>query len=285
MIDYYFDYDITFIRELLDLSQEEFASKLNVTQVSVAMWETGKTIPNKITLEKIYNLAMENGIHLNRIKIRFFEDDKKDNVLLYHGSKKGIVGDLTFKHSNDRSDFGVGFYLGENLTQASTWVCDSENGSVYCFYLKNNSKLKVEHFDVDLDWVLAICLNRGYLKDKMTHPLINDIKRRIDNADIIVAPIADNVMYLTIQEFAEGYITDEQCKHALSANHLGTQYVCKTNKAIGALSPIARLYLCEKEKEEYREVKINEGRNGQAKSKAARIEFRNKGRYIDELFS
>ena len=283
MKDFDFAYDITFIREMLDLSQEEFASKIGVSQITVAMWETNKTIPNKSSLGKIFSLAFECGVSINQIKSKFFDDDKKDKVLLFHGSNNGIKGEISFKFSNPRSDFGIGFYLGESLTQAASWVCDSEFGSVYCFYAKL-STLKIIRFDVDLDWILAICLNRGFLNDKLNHPIIKKIKKRISSADVIFAPIADNVMYLTIQEFANGFITDEQCKHSLSANHLGMQYVFKSEESLKHLQPISRLYLCEKEKEYYQDIKLGEEINGQNKSKAARIEYRNKGRYIDEIF-
>ena len=283
MKDYDFAYDITFIREMLDLSQEEFASELDVSQITMAMWETSKTIPNKSSLEKIYNFAIDKGININQIKTRFFDDDKKDRVLLFHGSNYGINGEISFEFSNPRSDFGIGFYLGENLTQAASWVCDSNYGSVYCFYAKLDS-LKIIKFDVDLDWILAVCLNRGFLDEKINHPVIKKLKKRIENADVIFAPIADNVMYLTIQEFANGFITDEQCKHSLNANHLGMQYVFKSEESLEHLQSIARLYLCERERDHYRDIKIAEEVNGQNKSKAARIEYRNKGRYIDEIF-
>ena len=229
-------------------------------------------------------MAIDEGLRINEIKTKFYDDDKKNKVLLFHGSKHGINGELSLKHSNPFSDFGAGFYLGESYTQASSWVCDVDEGSVYCFYLDTN-KLKVVKFDVDLEWALAICINRGYLKEKENHPLIKEIKNKINNADVIYAPIADNVMYLTIQEFAEGFINEEQCKHALSANHLGMQYVIKNETTLNKLEPISRLYLCKKEKDIFKELKAEEEKGGQDKVRAARIKYRNKGRYIDEIFN
>ena len=252
--DFQFRYDIKMIRELLDFSQEELADVLHTTQITVNKWEQGLDIPSVKFLEQIYELAINNGIDINKIKLSFYEDDAKDRTLMFHGSKNGIFGDLDLNHANIKSDFGIGFYLGENLEQAATWVCDSDNGSVYCFYAKIDG-LKIRRFDVDINWILAICINRGYLQDRIDSPIIKRMIEEIDSLDVIIAPIADNIMYLTIQEFADGFITDEQCAHALSANHLGMQYVFKSKRALNYLQKITRLYLCEKEKEKYKTIK------------------------------
>lgn len=107
----------------------------------------------------------------------------------------------------------------------------------------------------------------------------------IGRADVVYTPIADNIVYAMIQDFAQGYITDEQCSHALSANQLGMQYVFKTEKSLNALLPLARLYLCSPEREDYRQVRTSHERDGVEKNKAARIGFRGQGRYIDEILS
>ena len=282
MKDYDFPNDIAFIRMMLDYSQEEFAKMIGTTQISVAQWETGVAKPREATLDTIYSLALKNDVDINLLKTRFLEDDKCDNLLLYHGSKNDINGKIDLSFSNSKSDFGKGFYCGEKLEQASTWICDNKNGSVYCFFA-DLSSLKIERFDVNLDWIMAICIYRGYLGDKLDKPYIKRIIQRIEEADVIYAPIADNIMYLTIQEFAEGFITDVQCEHSLSANHLGMQYVFKTDEAIKRLRSVGRLYLCEDEKERYREIKQKEEKNGQDKSKASRINYRGMGKYINEI--
>ena len=282
MIDYNIKKDLMFIREMLELTQADFAYEINTTQISVAKWESDFVLPNEQNIEKIYNLAIKNDIYINVLKCEFYEDDKKDRLLLFHGSKDGIKGELSLKYANSRSDFGVGFYLGESYGQASSWVSDSAKGSVYCFYTKLKG-LNVLKFDVDMDWMLAICVYRGYLDDKLDKKIIKNIIENIEKADVIYAPIADNMMYLTIQEFANGFITDEQCKHALSANRLGMQYVFKTNKALQQLKPVDRLYLSSLEKEQIKVKRLRDERDGVDKNKAARIAYRNKGKYIDEI--
>ena len=282
MIEYCFNEDVRLIREMSGLSQQEFARELKTTQISISRWESGLDTPNRASAESLYAFAWKKGIKINRLRSSFLED--RYEPLLFHGSGEGIKGPLSLSYANPRSDFGVGFYLGESLEQAGTWVCDKSESSVYCFSA-DFSRLKKASFAADLRWVLCICANRGYLGERAKHPSVKKILDEIEQADLIHAPIADNIMYATIQDFALGYITDEQCSHALSANQLGMQYVFKTEQGLNALFPLARLYLCSHERESYRQIRAGHERDGEEKNKAARISFRGKGRYIDEILS
>lgn len=282
MIDYRYSEDIHLIREMLGLSQDELALAINSTQISVTRWEDDLDTPYRFNAEAIYSLAYKNGIELNKVRVGFLKD--RYSPLLFHGSIQGIEGELSFSHANPRADFGIGFYLGESLEQAGSWVCDGERASVYCFGI-DTKRLKKLDFSADLRWVLCICAYRGYLEEKSSHPLIQSLMSSVEDADFIYAPIADNVMYATIQDFALGYITDEQCSHALSANQLGMQYVFKSQKGLSLLCPLARLYLCEEEKRYYAKIREGNEKDGESKNKDARIAFRGKGRYIDEILS
>ena len=106
---------------------------------------------------------------------------------------------------------------------------------------------------------------------------------KINEADVIVAPIADNRMFDLISEFVDGVITNEQCEHALAASNLGSQYVIKTKKGLDNLKYIKLFYLSNKEKEEYKDKRLENNNINLNKVKVARIEYRGKGQYIDEL--
>ena len=47
------------IRTYLNLSQTEFADRLNVTFQTVNRWENGRALPNKLSQDKIYDLCKE----------------------------------------------------------------------------------------------------------------------------------------------------------------------------------------------------------------------------------
>ena len=60
-ICYYLIMDIKAIRQKLQLTQEQLASKLGVTTFTVRRWEKGKTKPSPLSRKAIENLLKETG--------------------------------------------------------------------------------------------------------------------------------------------------------------------------------------------------------------------------------
>ena len=195
-----------------------------------------------------------------------------------------ITAAIDNKHSIPPNDFGDGFYLGENLHQAATWICDKEEGSVYVFYLDNNQSLIHKTFNVDRTWMYAILYYRGALDGYVLNDEVKGIIDDIEKCDYLIAPIADNQMYDVLNSFKRGEITDEACIHALSCTNLGKQYVLKSDRVFEHIECIDRLYLCKKEKETYLNRKISYANKSMSKANLAKIQYRRKGKYFDELF-
>ena len=206
-----------------------------------------------------------------------------NNIVLFHGAKKDFSMPIDiYKISKKNNDFGIGFYLGENYEQAANYISTTETNKVYAFKL-NTSGLKTHKFSVNNDWMLAIAYFRGWINEYENYGIIEKILNKIRDVDVIIAPIADNRMFDIINEFTENEITDEQCRHALAATNLGYQYVLKTDNAINSAKLIQEMFVCSKEKEKCTESRIQLTNNGLQKVKMARIEYKNKGKYIEEI--
>lgn len=275
--------DLTLIRKFYDLSQEELANELNIERVRLARTETGESYPRKEFLENVYNYCFNKGLKLNIQKEMFYKDDIRDgHILLTHASKKGIVGSIDVKIGRNNSDFGQGFYCGESYDKSISFVCRSDDPSVY-FIDFDPSNLKCVEFNVEEKWMLAIAYFRGRLDEYKNNKKILDIIKSIESSDYVIAPIADNRMFEIIDQFIEGYITDEQCKHCLSATNLGLQYVFLTEKAISKLKLLERCYISNSEKKYYIKKQEEYQKEGADKSKLARIQYKGQGKYIEEL--
>lgn len=276
--------ELKVIRELLSLTQEDLALNIGVSIDTISRWENEKTDIEDKNIDAIYNYALEKGIEINRIYEQiFYEDCEKNNAkLLFHGARSIIELPLDLKYSKENNDFGKGFYLGGNFEQASTYIANSSSKYVYSFSL-NTNKLKVEKFNVNTEWMLAIAYYRGWLQNYNRNEMINNIIKKVENADVIIAPIADNRMFDLISEFVDGVITNEQCEHALAAINLGNQYVIKSKVALEKLEFIKLFFLSSKEKEMYKNKRLENNNINLNKVKVARIEYRGKGQYIDEL--
>ena len=105
----------------------------------------------------------------------------------------------------------------------------------------------------------------------------------IHSADYIIAPIADNRMFIIIDRFINGEITDEQCKHCLAATNLGFQYVFLNEKATSNLAILERCFISNLERKKYEQIKVADTNDGENKVKLAIIKYKNQGKYIEEI--
>ena len=147
----------------------------------------------------------------------------------------------------------------------------------------NLNGLRIKKFNVDKEWMIAIAYYRGWLKEYLNHPYVEKIISSVNEHDIIIAPVADNRMFDIVSEFVRGEITDLQCEHALAATNLGFQYVLKSENALKNISLIKPLYVCSREKEKLVNLRLEMSDLSQDKVRVARIEYRGKGQYVDEL--
>ncbi len=280
---YNFPEDIKSIREILGLSQSEFAEQIGVEQVTISRNELGKTEPSAKILESVYTFAFAKNIKINKLKEMLWRDDlRKNEKLLFHGAKSEIDGEIDIRRGRHNNDFGQGFYTGESYEQAISFVSGFDHSSVY--YIRFDDKnLKCKRYEVDQEWMMTIAYYRGALDEYRNHPIIEKLIEQSRDCDYIIAPIADNRMFQIINSFIAGELTDEQCKHCLAATNLGMQYIFISEKAVSQAKFIERCYISNNEREYYKNVRLEESKLGDNKVKLARKQYRGKGRYIDEI--
>ncbi len=277
--------EIKVICETLNLTETELAKELGVAFETVNNWSNNRKVIDPDNLEKLYSYAYDKGIKFNNIYEQFYKEDYNDStsVILFHGAKKPFEMPINFaSRSKTNNDFGLGFYLCETFEQAANYISFLNTCKVYCFK-STLTGLKTYKFDVNTEWMIAIAYFRGWIEDYKENIYVKRILDKIKDCDVIIAPIADNRMFDIIVDFIEGNITDEQCKHSLAATNLGFQYVLKTKKAIENTSFIREMFVCKKEKEKCVQNRISLTDNGMQKVKMAKIEYKGKGKYIEEI--
>ena len=284
-MDYNFDKDFKAIRDVLDISQKEFAKVLDTEQKTISNIESKDSYPSKTIVESAFTYAFKKDVKINKLKELLCRDNLSHNEkLLFHGSKGEIKGDIDVNFGRGNNDFGKGFYTGESYEQAVSFISTYDDPSVY-FMSFDDSDLKCKRYSVDREWMMTIAYYRETLDEYENHPLIEKIIKESRDCDYIIAPIADNKMFETINEFIEGNLTDEQCKHCLAATNLGMQYVFLTEKAASKLKIVERCYVCNKEREYYKKLKEDYRKLGNDKVKLAKAQYRGIGKYIDEVLA
>ena len=277
--------DLKKVKILLNYTNDEMANEIGVTRNTLSRWMKNENYPNPLTLSRIYSFIYNKGIHLNLIDEELYKSKaSKNTMILFHGSKNGIEGNLTVEKSNEKKDFGKGFYLGESVKQAVSFVSDYPKSSLYIIEINNINKLKIKYFDVSKEWMILVAYFRGKIDSYKESSYLHELLESIKNADIIVAPIADNSMYSIINDFIEGGITDEQCINALSANRLGKQVVILNDKVLNNnVKIIKESFLCDEEKHQYEQEKEEDRSIGKAKMILAKRKYAGIGKYIEEI--
>lgn len=276
--------DIKTIRLSLGLSLDDFSRLFSVNKSTMSRWESGALLPRDDIIDGIYSYAYKKGIRINQVKELLYKEKMATNQkLLFHGSKCGIQGPIGVEHSEKYKDFGAGFYLGETLTQAGMFVASYQTSKLYFFLYEKREGVKEKVFSLSLDWVISICFFRGYLEAYKDRAGVKNITSQVMDADMIIAPIADNQMFEIMKDFADGFISDEECIHSLAATNLGLQFVCKSRKALDCLTALEESFLCSEEKRDFVVTKREQGENNSEKMKIIKREFRGKGHFIDQI--
>ena len=284
-MNYNFSKDLKSVREILGMSQSELADQIGVEQVTISRNESGKTEPSPKLLESVYSYIFDKKVRINKLKEMLWKDDLGNKAkLLFHGAKTEIDGEIDVHHGRKNNDFGQGFYTGESYEQAISFVSGFERSCVY-FLDFDDTDLTAKKYEVNQEWMMTIAYYRGALDEYKDHPIVKKLVEQSRECDFIIAPIADNRMFQIINSFIFGEITDEQCRHCLAATNLGSQYVFLNEKAVNQLQLVERCYISENEKEYYKSKRSSDTKLGEDKVKLARIQYRGKGKYIDEIFS
>ena len=276
---YKIDVDLKLITSSLGITVEKLANNIGVARETLSRIENGSIEPSDDLLEKIYSFAYQSGIELNKAKVNYYS--KHHEVLVFHGSKNIIDTQISLDYSRKSVDLGKGFYTGENYEQSLDFVCNNKS-PIYIIDVDYNA-LKIKTFDLSIEWLMAIALNRGLLKEFQNSKYCKNLEKELDKYDVIIAPIADNRMFNIIESFSDYQITTEQAIHALKALSLGNQIVFKTEKAISQIKLLEQLYVCKSEREQAYKTKITRIKRTNDYIVNAYKEHLREGKYLSEV--
>lgn len=200
---------------------------------------------------------------------------------LYHGSKAGIEGPIR-PISRDRCDFGAGFYMGTDKLQQLTLVCEYETPYLYTLDFDMDG-LSILELPSDLDWALYIAYNRGKLDAGQSPALFEHVSSLAAGCDVISGKIANDRMFVVLDQFFNGTITDSALIACLEALDIGTQYVAKTQRACNHVHIVEAHELDADERAAYTTQSRENRKVGIARADAICREHRRDGRFFDEI--
>lgn len=202
-------------------------------------------------------------------------------VTLYHGSKSGIHGAIA-PVSREHCDFGKGFYMGTDRTQALTLICNYPNSKIYTLNI-DLSNLKILNIETDLDWALLVAYNRGKMESVKNSPIYNRFAKLSKGYDMIIGYIANDRMFVVLDRFFHGEITDLALINSLSALKLGKQYVALTEKACKKIKIIEEQRLSKEDRDKRKQESEANRSKGISLADDICRKYRREGQFFDEI--
>ena len=151
-------------------------------------------------------------------------------MILYHGSNIKVDKPRIIE-SKRALDFGFGFYLTSDYSQAQKWAIRKKNfmdkgiATVSVFSLNENQldKLAVLKFDSpNKEWLHYVAANRKRIDLKLEY-------------DIVIGPVADDQTVNVLNQYLSGFFPEEIAIQLLLPQNLKDQFVFKTEKSLKIL--------------------------------------------------
>lgn len=275
------------IRSYLNMSPADLAGQLNVTATAVNRWENSRTIPNRSAQLRMYELCKEKSVPVYDMALERIREasgrirPEADRIILYHGSKSGIEGSISPK-SRKQCDFGSGFYMGTEPSQALTLICDYDRSKLYIVSICADG-LACLDVAADIDWAMLVAYNRGRMEKIKGSSFYNKYREMAADKDLIIGSIANDRMFYVIDNFFIGNITDAALVHSLSALRLGRQYVTISQKGCDAVRVESEVSLSFLERLFMKEAAEENRSKGVSLANDICRAYRREGRFFDEI--
>ena len=202
-------------------------------------------------------------------------------VTLYHGSKSGIHGAIA-PVSRERCDFGKGFYMGTDRSQPLTLICNYPAAKIYTLEV-DLSDLRILDVEAGLDWALLIAYHRGKMESIKHSEIYEQYANLGKGCDMIIGYIANDRMFVVLDRFFNGEITDLALINSLSALKLGKQYVALTATACKKIKILEEKALTEENRAKLKQDSEANRFKGIAMADEICRRYRREGRFFDEI--
>ncbi len=275
------------IREYTGLSQTEMAKKIGVQFATINRWENGHSKPTRLAEEGLFALCEELNVPVYDMIIENIKREASSlsveggRILLYHGSKKGLVGDIA-PISREKCDFGKGFYMGTTPEQPLTLICDFEESRFYVVSIDVKELATIE-IPADINWAMTVAYNRGKMEKIKSSKFYDKYSTMTSGKDLAIGSIANDRMFFVLDNFFLENITDIALINSLSALQFGKQYVALTKKACRAIKIEKEIELSFFEKKVLRKVSENNRQKGIELANEICKAHRREGKFFDEI--
>ncbi len=130
---------------------------------------------------------------------------------------------------------------------------------------------------------MFVAYHRAKMEDIKGTLLYERIKNWEKDCDMVIGYIANDRMFVVLDWFFHGEITDLALIHSLSALKLGKQYVALTEKACSKINIIEEQRLSQEQRMRLKEESESNRKKGIALAEEMCKRYRREGMFFDEI--
>ncbi len=145
------------------------------------------------------------------------------------------------------------------------------------------TSLKILDVEVGLDWALLIAFNRGKLESVKGSRIYRQYAAMADGCDMVIGYIANDRMFVVLDRFFNGEITDLALINSLSALKLGKQYVALTERACSQIKILDEQHISKEDRESLKMESEANRSKGIALADEICRKYRREGRFFDGI--
>lgn len=172
--------------------------------------------------------------------------------------------------------------MGTERHQPLTLICNYNEARLYTLSF-DLSGLNILNVELGLDWALLIAYHRGKLdiiKESAIYTYYSNLEKDVD---VVCGYIANDRMFVVLDRFFNGEITDTALIHSLSALKLGKQYVAITQKACDQITIVQEEIISEYDREKLKLQSESYREQGVSVAEEICRQYRREGRFFDEI--
>ncbi len=172
--------------------------------------------------------------------------------------------------------------MGTDRTQPLTLIYNYPEARIYTLRV-DLSNLKILDVETGLAWALLVAYNRGKMESVKYTAIYDRFANLSKDCDMVIGYIANDRMFVVLDRFFNGEITDMALINSLSALKLGKQYVALTEKACRKIEILDEQKLTGNDRDKLkRESEANRSK-GIAMADEICRKYRREGRFFDEI--
>lgn len=175
---------------------------------------------------------------------------------LYYGSIFPLIKP-EFGVGNPTNDYGLGFYMTDDMALAELWACQYQEGGHAITYKTDLSGLNVLRLSEGseltiLRWITLLVKHRFPYQERLANKqtvdwLISHFDTPIDQYDVIIGYRADDSFFNYSLGFVRGEVSLETLAKAMKLGRLGLQYVLVSRKAFSRIEYVSSYQVPHKE--------------------------------------